>query len=100
MTSSEQFLVTYKTYLCIVNKITHFSDIAMEISENQYAQILLTGCLIVKYIKNFIELWCLVSSGCKKICISSTSFQRNDIGWPQQPPTEGVSNISEKLDFL
>ena len=33
------------------------------------------------------------------ICVSSTSFQKNSIGWPQQPPTERVSNISEKLDF-
>ena len=24
------------------------------------------------------------------ICVSSTSFQKNDIGWPQQPPTEKV----------
>ena len=23
-------------------------------------------------------------------CVSSTSFQKNDIGWPQQPPTEKV----------
>ena len=28
-----------------------------------------------------------------------TSFQKNYIGWPQQPPTERVSDISEKLDF-
>ena len=33
------------------------------------------------------------------ICVSSTSFQKNDIGWPQQPPTERVSDISEKFDF-
>jgi hypothetical protein len=31
-----------------------------------------------------------VASGGKKICVSSTSFQKNDIGWPQQPPTEKV----------
>ena len=24
------------------------------------------------------------------ICVSSTSFQKNDIGWPQQPQTEKV----------
>ena len=51
-------------------------------------------------INDFIELWCLVASGVKKICVSSTNFQKNDIGWPQQPPTERVSDISEKLDFL
>ena len=25
-----------------------------------------------------------------EICISSTNFQKNNIGWPQQPPTEKV----------
>ena len=38
-------------------------------------------------------------SGGLDICVSSTSFQKNDIGWPQQPPTERVSDISKKLDF-
>ena len=33
------------------------------------------------------------------IYVSSTSFQKSSIDWPQQPPTERVSNISEKLDF-
>ena len=32
----------------------------------------------------------MVASGGLDICISSTSFQKNDIGWPQQPPTEKV----------
>ena len=41
-------------------------------------------------INNFIRLWCLVASGGLHICVSSTSFQKNDIGWPQQPPTEKV----------
>ena len=50
-------------------------------------------------INNFIELWCLVASGGWGICVSSTSFQKNDIGWPQQPPTKRVSDISQKLDF-
>ncbi len=48
---------------------------------------------------NFPEIWWLVSSGGADICVSSTSFQKNDIGWPQQPPTERVSDISEKFDF-
>ena len=47
----------------------------------------------------FFDLWCLVASGGADICVSSTSFQKNDIGWPQQPPTERVSDISEKFDF-
>jgi hypothetical protein len=33
------------------------------------------------------------------ICVSSTSFQKSSIGWPQQPPTEILSDVSEKLDF-
>ena len=31
-----------------------------------------------------------MASGGLEICVSSTSFQKNDIGWPQQPPTEKV----------
>ena len=31
-----------------------------------------------------------MASGGLGICVSSTSFQKNDIGWPQQPPTEKV----------
>ena len=29
-----------------------------------------------------------MASGGLEICVSSNSFQKNDIGWPQQPPTE------------
>ena len=47
----------------------------------------------------FFDLWCLVASGGADICVSSTSFQKNNIRWPQQPPTERVSDISKKLDF-
>ena len=28
------------------------------------------------------------------ICVSSTSFQKNYIGWPQQPPTEKVQKFN------
>ena len=28
------------------------------------------------------------------ICVSSTSFQKNNIGWPQQPLTEKVLNFN------
>ena len=41
-------------------------------------------------INNFIELWCLVASVGLEICVSSTRLQKNDIGWPHQPPTEKV----------
>ena len=50
-------------------------------------------------INNFVELWCLVASGGLDICVSSTSFQKNYIGWPQQPLKERVPDISKKLDF-
>ena len=33
------------------------------------------------------------------ISVSSTSFQKSSNGWPQQPPTERLSDISEKLGF-
>ena len=39
-------------------------------------------------IKNFDELWCLVASGGLEFCVSSTSFQKSNIGWPQQPLRE------------
>ena len=31
-----------------------------------------------------------MGSGGLDICVSSISFQKNFIGWPQQPPTEKV----------
>ena len=34
------------------------------------------------------DLWCLVASGGLDICVSSTSFQKIDIGWPQKPLQE------------
>ena len=39
-------------------------------------------------IHNFIRLWYLVSARGLHICVLSTSFQKNDIGWPQQPLQE------------
>ena len=47
-----------------------------------------------KRTNNFIELWCLVASGGLDICVSSTSFQKNDICWPQQPLTEKVQKFN------
>jgi hypothetical protein len=40
-----------------------------------------------------------VGSGGFTISRLSTSFQKSSSGWPQQPLTEKVSDISEKLDF-
>ena len=45
-------------------------------------------------IENFDELWCLVASGGYDFCVSTTSFQKSNIGWPQQPLTEKTSDIS------
>ena len=45
-------------------------------------------------IKNFDELWCEMALGGYDFCVSSTSFQKNNIGWPQQPLTEKTSDIS------
>ena len=39
---------------------------------------------------NFNELWSIAGSRGLEICVLSTSFQMNDSGWPQQPPTENV----------
>ena len=38
-------------------------------------------------VDDFVELWRLVASGGLEIWVSSTSFQKSNIGWPQQPPT-------------
>ena len=50
-------------------------------------------------INNFIKLWSIAGSVGLEICVSSTSFQKNVMGWPQQPLTEKISDINEKLDF-
>ena len=39
---------------------------------------------------NFLLLWCLMASKGSDIWVSLTSFQKSNIGWPQQPPTEKV----------
>ena len=50
-------------------------------------------------IENFDNISLTACSQGLLICVSSTSFQKSSIGWPQQPPTERVSDISEKLNF-
>ena len=39
---------------------------------------------------NFVELWCLLASGGLEISVSRISFQKSNIGCPQQPLTEKV----------
>ena len=46
----------------------------------------------------FIRLWCLVASGGLHICVLSTSFQKNYLSWPQQPPTEKVQKFNMIFD--
>ena len=48
-------------------------------------------------IENFDVIWWLGASGGYDFCVSSTSFQKSCIGWPQQPLTEGTSDIGLKL---
>jgi hypothetical protein len=50
-------------------------------------------------IENFLELWWLVASRVVGIWVSSTSFQKSDICWPQQPPTEIVLISVKKWIF-
>ena len=68
-----------------------------------------TGCLIVilffkmalrgRKIENVDDVSLAAGSQELPICVSSTNFQKSSIGWPQQHPTEMVSDISEKVDF-
>ena len=50
--------------------------------------------LRVRRINNFLELWCLVASGGLDIWVSSTSFQKSNIGWPHQPSKEKFLKIN------
>ena len=45
-------------------------------------------------INNFLGLWCLVASGGLHICVSSTSFQKNNMSWPQQLLKEEVQKFN------
>ena len=45
-------------------------------------------------IENFNELWFLGALGGYDFCASLTSFQKSNLGWPQQPLTEKTSYIS------
>ena len=45
-------------------------------------------------INHCIDLWCLVASGGLHICVSSDSFQKNDIDRPQRPPTKQVPKFN------
>ena len=38
-----------------------------------------------------------MGSGGLEICVSSTSFQKSDLGWPQQLPIEKVLKLNMKF---
>ena len=44
-------------------------------------------------IENFLEVWQLVALGVVDIWVSSISFQKSDISWPQQPLIEKCAKI-------
>ena len=46
-------------------------------------------------IGNFDELWGLVASLGFDFCVSSTSFQKSNIVWPQQPPIEKLLKFNQ-----
>ena len=50
-------------------------------------------------IENFDDIYLTTWSQGLLICVSSPSFQKNSIGWPQQPPSEWVLDVCKKLDF-
>ena len=50
-------------------------------------------------IENFDKLWYLGASGGLEFYVSSTSFQKSNIGWPQQPPTEKVLKLNMTFFF-
>jgi hypothetical protein len=50
-------------------------------------------------IENFDDIFLAVWTQGVLVCVSSTSFQKICISWPQQPPTEMVSDISKTIDF-
>ena len=45
-------------------------------------------------IKNFLGLWWLVASRVLDLWVSSTTFQKSDIDWPQQPLTKKLVNFN------
>ena len=76
----------------------------MDINHNyiqgiSYWSVKSNSSLMGRRIKFFIELWFIVGSRGLEIWVSSASLKKNSIGWPPQPLTERVSDISKPLDF-
>ena len=45
-------------------------------------------------IDNFDKLWCLGPSGGLDSWVLPPTFQKGNIGWPQQPPKEKLSKLN------
>ena len=51
-------------------------------------------------IDNFLELWCLVATWVVGIWVSSTSFLKSNISWPQQPPTKKGGKFQYDISWI
>ena len=89
-----QLFFTNKTFL--TNKWMSFSstDSALEILTYvqgiSYWSVKSNSARRGRSINHFIDSWFIVGSGGLEIWVSSTSFQKSNIDWPQQPLTEKV----------
>ena len=45
-----------------------------------------------------MDIMCSINARGYKILIFATSFQKSNIGWHQQPPTEKISDTSKKFE--
>ena len=62
---------------------------------NVFSNLALTGIRI----DNFMVIMCSINAWGCDILIFATIFPKSNIGWPQQPPTERVSDTSKRMDF-
>ena len=88
----------YITYF-LLNFVNHIDLKRIKIQQNyrvhiSHWSVISKSALRGRRINNFIELWCLAGSGGLDIWVSSTNFQKSNIGWPQQPLTERVLKFS------
>jgi hypothetical protein len=81
------FIFLLGKYIKVVQGVSHW---------NEQSNLALTGIKI----DNFIDIMCSTNAWGYDILTFVTIFQKSNIGWPQQPPTERVSDISKKTGFL
>ena len=77
------FIFLLGKYIKVVQGVSHW---------NEQSNLALTGIKI----DNFIDIMCSTNAWGYDILTFVTIFQKSNIGWPQQPPTERVSDISKK----